>query len=317
MKLLLSFLLTSTLLFALEEANEEIAQLDISLISEPVSITEFEIPEPRLNLKNKSPVLAATLSIVPGLGNFYLGDFETSSFILSSMGTAVAGMYTPSYFIQESSSLTIQTVWAYGFYSSYRDARIYRENAGYDYQMPTDSFAEIALSPFSPSILKKPEVWGAVLVDLALAITLVHFTSPRDAHIQLSTGPEMNPLFAFPVGISEETFFRGFLLPFFSEYFTPTGGIILSSIAFGAAHIPNARYMTREDARSYYALNIPLITLTGAYLGWLTYKNNSLKEAVAYHSWYDFIVFSLVSLAELAEQTIRTGKPSFAFSFDF
>ena len=183
--------------------------------------------------------------------------------------------------------------------------------------MPTDSFADIALAPFCPSILKKPEVWGAVLVDLALAITLVHFTSPHDAHIQLSIDPEMNPLFAFPVGISEETFFRGFLLPFFSEYFTPTGGIILSSLAFGAAHIPNARNMSNKEARGYYAVNIPLITLSGAYLGWLTYKNNSLKEAVAFHSWYDFTVFSLVSLVELAEQTIRTGKPSFAFSFDF
>ena len=88
----------------------------------------------------------------------------------------------------------------------------------------------------------------------------------------------------------------------------PIGGITLSSLIFGAAHIPNAAEMSQDDRRRYYTFGLPLITGLGAYFGWLTYKNNSLKESVAVHAWYDFILMGLGALA--SEAVVPTGRPT-------
>jgi hypothetical protein len=59
---------------------------------------------------------------------------------------------------------------------------------------------------------------------------------------------------------------------------------------------------------------MPFIAACGGYMGWLSYKNGSLKESVAVHAWYDFIIFSLASVAS---QSI-TGEPAtFAIQFAF
>ncbi|HRW58606.1 MAG TPA: hypothetical protein P5048_03175 [Chlamydiales bacterium] len=46
----------------------------------------------------------------------------------------------------------------------------------------------------------------------------------------------------------------------------------------------------------------------------MTYKNNSLKESVALHSWYDFIIFAI---SASASESISHHKPSFSMSLEF
>jgi len=117
-----------------------------------------------------------------------------------------------------------------------------------------------------------------------------------------------------PVGLGEESFFRGFLQSALSETFNPLTGIILSSLLFGAAHIPNAQGLEKAERWRYYTFSLPLITGIGAYCGWLTNKNHSLQESVALHTWYDFIIFSI---SALATETAATGRPGFAFAVPF
>src|SRR3989338_4940243 len=231
-------------------------------------------------------LLTVSLStLCPGLGHAYLGDLKTSGLLMGSggIGLVVAdpsfSRKPPETLPQWGGLMTFQTAWSYGLYAAYRDVRIFNRQEGYTYPMPQDSFVDIALAPFKWSVISKPEVWGGLLGSLALAVGVGYFISSDTAVISLDANPVAGvpPFMAFPIGISEETLFRGYLQPMLSEWMTPIGGITLSSLIFGAAHIPNAAEMSQDDRRRYYTFGLPLITGLGAYFGWLTYKNNSLK----------------------------------------
>ncbi|HSX26526.1 MAG TPA: CPBP family intramembrane glutamic endopeptidase [Chlamydiales bacterium] len=314
MKHLFAILCVSSLLYGADEIpfeetpSQELAALDF--IQPPLTQQEMQLPRPAIDLPRKNPALAASLSfLLPGLGHVYLGDVKTASALIGTTGLGIGGaLYRHSKSVQVSSLLAIQTTWSYGVYAAYRDARLYNGQSGYSYKMPTDSFADLTSAPFRPSVLKKPEVWGGLLGALALAVGTTYFAFPEKAHIQptLSSKMALAPLAAFPVGLGEESLFRGYLQSQLSEVFTPWGGIVLSSLAFGAMHIPNALILEPDQRRNYYTFSIPFITALGAYFGWLTYKNHSLKESVALHTWYDFVLFAgsyLASKAAIAERT--------------
>lgn len=268
---------------------------------------------PTIYTARKSPFIAVGLStLVPGLGHTYLGDYKTASGLFGS-SSLYAGLclINPNESFIDSNMHLISNTWFYSIYAAYRDVRAYNQSDIYCYKMPTETLSELALAPFQWSVMKKPEVWGGLLVDLSLAIGLQFLFSHSIAH---SHSGAVFPLLAFPVGIGEESFFRGFLQPVLSEYCTPWGGIALSSLAFGAAHITNAYEFKGSERRQYFSVSLPFITLSGIYYGWVTYKNCSLKESVALHSWYDFaIFFASYSLA----QSTALGSPTFAFSIPF
>jgi len=99
-----------------------------------------------------------------------------------------------------------------------------------------------------------------------------------------------------------------------TEKLPPWSAITLSSLAFGAAHIPNAMQFNPSQRWRYYAFSLPIITSFGAYMGWLTYKNRSLKESVALHAWYDFV---LMSAGALASKAAIGGKTHISHSWEF
>ena len=154
------------------------------------------------------------------------------------------------------------------------------------------------------------------LGSFAIAVGVTYFTLPEEARVSppLSIKRVLFPLTALPVGVGEESLCRGYLQSVFSELFTPWGGIAASSLIFGALHIPNAWGLEPEERRGYYTFSVPFITLLGVFDGWLTYKNHSLKESVALHTWYDFILFTLGSIA--GEAAI-TGRADFALAIPF
>ncbi len=305
--------------------SEELAALDvISYTQKPLISQEMQLPTPAFEARSyKSSYLAVGLSsLIPGLGHVYLGDMKTAGGLIGTTGLGLGtgfGIHSSSQsneFIRSTSFLAVETAWFYGLYAAYRDVRKYNGQFGYSYQMPTDSFADLTTAPFNFSVLKKPEVWGGLLGSLAIAFGAVYFAFHEEAHIRpfLSLQKTLLPITALPIGIGEESLFRGFLQSQFSEWLTPWGGIVLSSLLFGAAHIPNAWDLERHEQRGYYSVIVPLITLSGIYDGWLTYKNHSLKESVAIHTWYDFILFTISSLAS---QTIVKGRAEFAMAIPF
>lgn len=305
--------------FSVLETNQEIASFETpSFIQEPISSLDLPQTAPPLAPpKYKHPWLAISLSsIIPGLGHLYLGDNQTAAGLISTTGLTAGLMFSPNPNIQQTAFITLNATGYYGLYSAYRDVRLYNGASLYSYPMPTDSLADLTAASFQWSVLKKPEVWGGILGAFSIGVVVSYFAYPRDAKIETHRAAAFTPLpfVALPVGIGEECLFRGFLQSALSESFNPLTGLILSSLAFGAAHIPNAQMLDEKNRWRYYSFSLPLITGIGAYCGWLTSKNHSLKESVAVHTWYDFILFSL---SALANQTAATGRPGFAFSSAF
>ena len=164
------------------------------------------------------------------------------------------------------------------------------------------------------SVIKKPEVWGGLLGALTAGTAVAYFAYAQIPHAQIKTA-YVQPLNAFPVAIGEESFFRGFLQTCLIEKIAPWQAITLSSLAFGAAHIPNALvFHSAKERRSYYTFSLPFITTLGGYMGWMTYKNRSLKESVALHAWYDF---TLMCLGAFSTQAAIGGPTHLFHAFDF
>jgi membrane protease YdiL (CAAX protease family) len=190
---------------------------------------------------------------------------------------------------------------------------------GYKYKIPNEQFDELSKSPFNYKVLKKKEVWGGTLALLAGGIGVSYLRDKLTNKIDIKKSLKVSskyayPIVAFPIGFSEEILFRGFLQPSLNEILTPTGGVIASSLIFGAAHLSNASNWSNRDRINYYRFSIPYITLAGAYFGYISYKNNSLKEAIAVHSWYDFVLFALNSI-DFGSTIVK--RPSFSFGFSF
>lgn len=321
MKSLLALVCVSSLYGAPSDGIDELREvsvLDLSAIEQPAMPQEMQSPVPIFQPRHKSPFLAVGLSsLLPGLGHVYLGDMKTAGGLIGSAGLGIGLVsFAHSEHALLTSLVAVQSTWSYGLYAAYRDVRTYNGQGGYRYKMPTDSLADLTLASFEWSVLKKPEVWGGFLGALGLAVSTTYLIHPKEAriHSNLSSKMQMSPLIALPVGIGEESLFRGYLQSQLSEVFTPWGGIVLSSLAFGAMHIPNALLLEPEDRRGYYTVSIPFITMFGSYLGWLTYKNHSLKESVALHTWYDFLLFAAGSLANRAAVT---GRTEFAVAIPF
>jgi membrane protease YdiL (CAAX protease family) len=259
-----------------------------------------------------SPSTAAWLSILfPGLGHAYLGDMPKAGKYMAVTATGIALSVASPEAVALPSRIVTQNAWFYSAYSAYRDGRICLEDRGYCYPMPKEHFTELLCAPFSLAVLKKPEVWGGVLGSLALAVTVAAAADLRCARLDISQ--DAFPLLAFPIGIGEEAFFRGYLQSEYMERLGPMGGIFLSSLAFSAAHIPNAYLLDSDYRAKYFTYSIPLITALGGYLGWISYKNQSLKECVAVHAWYDFVLFTAAALGNYA----CNDEMHFSFSFSF
>lgn len=279
------------------------------------------LPAPKLELEktDKSPFWAATLSSVfPGLGHMYLGEMETA-FGLTGTGMVTLSLaLTPEAPARTESLIAFQLTSFYSAYAAYRDARIYNGVSRYSYKMPTDSLWDLSTAPVRWKVMKKPEVWGGLLGALALAVGAgyCHHKFVGEARVPpFASSLSPSPVVALPIGIGEEAFFHGYLQTQFSELYSPRTGIAASGLIFGAAHIPNAKFLPKEERWGYYAFSLPLITALGFYNGWLMDKNHSLQEAVAIHTWYDFALFSLAAFAE--DEAASLGAPTVALSLPF
>ncbi len=328
-KTLCVFLFSSSIVHAIDTSTE-LSNANKPLTNEPTQLRPEVFPKPSISpmelqsppaiapLREKSAFLTVGLSmLIPGLGHTYLGELGTAGSLFGSfttaLGVGVATANSSKIPLTFPSIIAANASWSYSIFAAYRDVRIYNQQKGYSYKMPTDSFTDLGLAPFNIYVLKKPEVWGGILGGLALGATVGYFGFRNTAHIPCNTTEKTGRVIsAFPVGIGEESLFRGYLQSTLAESFGPWGAITLSSLVFGAVHIPNAQVLEPDQRWRYYSFSLPLITSLGAYFGWLTYKNHSLKESVAVHAWYDFALFLTSSLAT---PSLSLGKPEVAFSF--
>ena len=282
-------------------------------------VQNMDVPSPIqvFPKQKRNPLIAAGLSLLvfPGLGHYYLDDMVTGSLALANSLLACSLAITSSADTPEfaASSIYLQTTVFYSVYSAYRDAITLNGISNYSYKMPDEKLASLAYAPFQFSVIKKPEVWGGLLGFLSLASAISYYTSGRNFQ---ASSYHLTPMLALPVAIGEESFFRGFLQSAISEYVNPTVGLVVSSLVFGAAHIPNAlAFDSSTQRRNYYTFSIPFLTVAGFYLGCLAQKNHSLKESVALHMWYDFILFASDVIASKYSNSAKPPQFNMALKF--
>jgi membrane protease YdiL (CAAX protease family) len=278
----------------------------------------------------KSPGKAAALAIL-GLGQFYLrNNDEGAAYLVATAGLVGGGLALvdghdvsldgPSDSAKVPIGLGLATAGQnlifYGIFDAYRDTRVLRGDAGYNFHISHESLDELALAPFTPSVLKSPWVWGGVPAALAIGIgasLLVDKIDGGDSEDRPTIfdvkqvnvfGHKLNrgPGFAAgagyfaalfgTVGVGEESLFRGVIQTEMEERFGTVPGLVVGSVIFGSVHTLN---FVDDPKQALYA--VPIITVVGTTLG-LAYQHtgHQLKTGVAMHFWYD----TLLSLAGFA-----------------
>jgi membrane protease YdiL (CAAX protease family) len=205
----------------------------------------------------------------------------------------------------------------YSAFDSYRRVRLGRNDEGYRYPVSREGLVDLSLAPFRPRVLARPWFWAGIP---AIFGTLVAYSWLADDGLSGKTTRSLSDgggvwflgrhygntagvalaeaywasLF-LPVGIGEESFFRGVLQPSMTETFGLWPGWAVASLIFGAAHIPN--FFGSDLSSGLWAL--PFITSVGAYMGVVSIKTGfQLETSVALHFWYDFLVGTFAFIAD-------------------
>jgi membrane protease YdiL (CAAX protease family) len=300
----------------------------------------------------KRPKLAAGLSVLcPGCGYFYLGRpdraaaflgagaillvsgivvLENSPLVLQSDGTVAHddGRATPLL-------ISLQNLWFYGIFASYRDARLARGDLGARFPVAKEGLTDLLIAPFNPHVLKSPWVWAGLPAMLGAAVgasyVISHATS-NHASVALRTlgdgkgvwffgqhydtttgvmaGEAYNTTMFLPVAVGEESLFRGAVQAGLSESLGLWQGWALGSAIFGAAHTFN--FIGDENGVKEAAYAVPYLMVTGSYLGFLyIHSDFSLLRGVAVHFWYDFLLSTIDFIEDPDHQpfVMRFGMP--------
>ena len=286
---------------------------------------------------SKRPGTAAGLSLLcPGCGQVYLrepgegagmlaataGLIASGALLLRDSGGTVTldGASTSAKApIGLDLVLAGQNAWFYSIFDAYRDARVLRGDVGYSFAITRERLPDLVTAPFKPRVLKSPWVWAGVPLALIAGIGVSALASSGD----LSGNPsifdvrQINFLghnysrgagFALgegyfatlfgPVGVGEESLFRGLIQTELEERFGTAWGIATASAIFGAVHLVN---FGQDPKQALYA--VPTIAVLGSSLG-LAYVHtgHKLETSVAMHFWYDFLLSTVAFAADPTHQ---------------
>ncbi|HVU51059.1 MAG TPA: CPBP family glutamic-type intramembrane protease [Polyangia bacterium] len=300
----------------------------------------------------KRPKLAAGLSLLcPGCGYFYLGRPERAAAFLGAGAVLLASglvVLDESPLVLHSDGtvghddgratpllISLQNLWFYGVFASYRDARLARGDLGARFPVAKEGLSDLLVAPFNPRVLKSPWVWAGLPAMLGAAVgasyVISHATSNR-ASVALRTlsdgggvqffgdhyptaegfalGEAYNTTMFLPVAVGEESLFRGAVQAGLSESLGLWQGWALGSAIFGAAHTFN--FIGDDNGVKEAAYAVPYLMLTGSYLGYLYIRSDfSLLRGVAVHFWYDFLLATIDFIEDPDHQpfVLRFGMP--------
>jgi membrane protease YdiL (CAAX protease family) len=228
--------------------------------------------------------------------------------------------------------MAAQNLWFYGVFASYRDARLARGDSGYSYPVSREGLTDLVSAPVRPSVLRRPWFWAGLPVALGAAIGFSALVSPHDVGKEVRslgdgrgvwflgrhypTGPGValgETYYAglfLPVGVGEESLFRGTLQPALCDSLGLWPGWLLTSAIFGGVHLFN--FVGQPGGLGTAAKTLPFLTAVGSYLGLTAIKTGyTLETSVALHVWYDFLIGTVAFVADPDHQpfALRFGLP--------
>jgi membrane protease YdiL (CAAX protease family) len=283
---------------------------------------------------------AGWAALCPGCGQFYLGKpavgiaqlaaaavFLGGGFFLAKQGqtdgSSALSLDGPVSSSRQSAGILLlgagQNTWFYNVFDAYRDARVAQGDAGYKHKISRETLDELVLAPFTPSVVKSPYVWGLVPIALAAGIGVSFLGGVSSTHAITHVhdinffGDSLSRAGGFaagegyfvglfdPVGVGEESLFRGVIQTEMDERLGPYGGIAVASAIFGGAHALN--YVGPGGDPKQAIVAVPFIATIGATLGYAYMKTGyQLKTSVAMHFWYDFLLSTVGFLVDTEHQ---------------
>ena len=183
-------------------------------------------------------------------------------------------------------------------YSTYRN--LHARTASINKVNPNQtSIASLAMSPFKWRYLKNPWVYMPLVISGGLSFFLSSSENPplSDAQEVVMFGNRYSPyraLFLFSAietykqvltATGEEMYFRGIVQTELTERLSPNVALAVSSLIFGAFHIPNL------GSEAGIGPILVGTTLVGSYMGY-RYKSNNydLGEVIAMHCWSNVLM---------------------------
>jgi membrane protease YdiL (CAAX protease family) len=293
---------------------------------------------------------AGWAALCPGCGQIYLGKpavgiaqllaaatFLGGGYFLAKSGTTGGNSLSldgPVSSSRASAGILLlgagQNTWFYQVFDAYRDARVGQDDAGYKHHISRETLDQLVAAPFTPSVISSPWVWGAVPLTLAagIAVSFIGHTSGAqppsffDVHSINFFGADLSKGAGFaagetylaalfdPVGVGEESLFRGVIQTEMDERLGPYGGLAVASAIFGGAHALNYVGPGQDPKQALVA--VPFIATIGATLG-LAYLRTDyhLRTSVAMHFWYDFLLSTAGFLVDPEHQpfTVSYAMP--------
>jgi membrane protease YdiL (CAAX protease family) len=228
--------------------------------------------------------------------------------------------------------LAAQNLWFYGVFASYRDARLARGDEGYRYPISDEGLTRLVSAPVRPSVLRRPWFWAGLPLAVGAAIGFTALVSPREVgrgarslgdgggvwflgrHHGTAAGLALGETYYaslfLPVGVGEESLFRGALQPALCESFGLWPGWAATSLLFGGIHVFN--FLDQPGGLATAAKGVPFLTLVGSYFGLVAIRTGyRLETSVALHTWYDFLLGTIAFVADPDHQpfSIKIALP--------
>jgi membrane protease YdiL (CAAX protease family) len=273
-----------------------------------------------------SAYLATTLALVAG--GVALASGETLR-LDSDQGPRMTPTSAP---LAIPALMAAQNLWFYGVFASYRDARLARGDVGYSYPISDEGLTTLVTAPVRPSVLRRPWFWAGLPLALGAAYGFSALVAPNDLgrqtrslgdgsgvwflgrHYGTAAGVGLGEAYYaglfLPVGVGEESLFRGALQPALCDTFGLWPGWVATSVIFGGVHFFN--FVDEPGGLTTAAKAVPFITVIGGYLGLTAIETGyRLETSVALHTWYDFMLGTVSFIVDPDHQpfSIQIGFP--------
>jgi len=268
--------------------------------------------------RRKSPALALVWSLLPGGGQFYLGQTGAGiGYAVGTIGFSAAGAALDhrNKKIEDehcgrlcdkrtdefnTPSVVGEKIWTYAVFSAWRDAHAMNGDDLRALHIDDTPTYQLVTAPFQLAQLTNPWVLGALLVGGgAAAISGAHADKrQRDVSRVGMWGDDWNKndgtaiygvsslSISLGAGVAEEAVFRGLLQPVLEDAWGTGPGLLATSGFFGAAHLVGQNGLQPGAVLSAAA--------GGLYFGYLyDHDDHRLAAPIAAHFWYDFMIFAV------------------------
>jgi membrane protease YdiL (CAAX protease family) len=280
-----------------------------------MSVADPVFPEERIAAAERAARRCSTYwgLLFPGVGQLCLGRTQEGAAIASvavadAAAASVAAVRTEGPALEHPAVSVPLLAFQETYLFAAANIAIREDLANRKLYAPQDSLADVAAAPFNLEVMKRPEIWAALVGGVAAFVgasfliedDLTVANAGGDANVFGKTlpfaagGPLGLAAFAgldLQVAVGEEALFRGVVQSGLSREVGETGGLLLGTLIFGAMHVGPAFTLEGEERRNFLRYKLPAVVAAGAYFGWLYQRSDySLAPPTAMHFWFDFLL---------------------------